>query len=85
MRSEKNSGTAFPNTEILSPIKELLISYSPEELEDMLFHLFEDANLSEGDLNRDEKIMRHDFHLACRSILRNLSKDPESLSAIKNL
>lgn len=85
MRSKKNNETAFPNTVILSPIKELLISYSPEELEDMLFHLFEDANLSEGDLNRDEKIMRHDFHLAIRSILRNLSKDPERLTAIKNL
>lgn len=85
MRSEKNNGAASLNTEILSPIKELLISYSPEELEDMLFHLFEDANLSEGDLNRDEKIMRHDFHLAIRSILRSLSKDPESLSTIKNL
>lgn len=85
MRSEKKIENQVLNTRILSPIQELLISYSPEDLEDMLFHLFEDANLQEGDLNRDEKIMRHNFHLACRSILRTLSKDSESLSVIKNL
>ncbi|MHA7822465.1 hypothetical protein ACVVIH_06855 [Chryseobacterium arthrosphaerae] len=80
MRSEKNE---IPTAEILSIIKKLLISHSPEQLEDMLFHLFEDANLQEGDLNIEEKLMRHDFHLACRSIFRTLDKDPEYLDALK--
>ncbi|WP_336689370.1 MULTISPECIES: hypothetical protein [unclassified Chryseobacterium] len=71
--------------QLITIIKRLFIGYSPEEIEDMIFHVFEDANLQSGDLCKEEKQMRSEFHIASRSILRILYKNPSLLKKITNL
>lgn len=81
---KSNPHTADHENEVLQTLQELLISNSPEDLEDMIFHVFEDANLCSGDLSADEKSLRHEFHLSIRKILRILNKDPQLLKKFKD-
>ncbi|MBD8081135.1 hypothetical protein [Chryseobacterium caseinilyticum] len=81
---KNNAHTGDSEKEVIQTLQELLISNSPEGLEDMIFHVFEDANLCSGDLSADEKSLRHEFHLSIRKILRILNKDPQLLKKFKD-
>mgnify|MGYP000871441675 CR=1 FL=1 len=81
---KKQMETASAEKEVFVTLQNLLIGNTPEELEDMIFHVFEDANLQSGDLSAEEKALRHEFHVASRKILRLLCKDPDLLSRLKN-
>jgi hypothetical protein len=76
--------TANPESEVFSTLQNLIIGNTPEELEDMIFHVFEDANLQAGDLSPEEKSLRHEFHVASRKILRLLCKNPDLLRKLKD-
>lgn len=82
---KKHSALTVENEkEVFITLQNLLVGNSPEDIEDMIFHVFEDANLSAGDLSADEKSLRHEFHLSIRKILRILNRDPELLKKIKD-
>ncbi len=70
--------------EVYSTLQNLIVGNTPEELEDMIFHVFEDANLQAGDLSPEEKSLRHEFHVASRKILRLLCKNPDLLRKLKD-
>lgn len=77
--------TADAENEVFTTLQNLIIGNSPEELEDMIFHVFEDANLQSGDLSPEEKSLRYEFHFASRKILRLLCKHPDLLKKLKDL
>ena len=78
----KEQQTAKSEKEVVTTLQKLIIGNSPEELEDMIFHVFEDANLQAGDLSPEEKLLRSEFHIASRKILRILCKNPQLLKKI---
>ncbi|WP_315056851.1 hypothetical protein [Chryseobacterium indoltheticum] len=81
---KKQMQVADAESEIFTTLQNLIIGNSPEELEDMIFHVFEDANLQSGDLSPEEKALRYDFHIASRKILRILCKHPDLLKKVKD-
>lgn len=83
MRTQEQQ-TAESEMEVVTTLQKLIIGNSPEELEDMIFHVFEDANLQAGDLSPEEKSLRHEFHVASRKILRILYKNPQLLKKFKD-
>jgi hypothetical protein len=76
--------TAESEKEVVTTLQKLIIGNSPEELEDMIFHVFEDANLQAGDLSPEEKLLRYEFHVASRKILRILCRNPQLLKKFKD-
>ncbi|STC94891.1 hypothetical protein [Chryseobacterium carnipullorum] len=75
---------AKAENEVYSILQNLIVGNSPEELEDMIFHVFEDANLQSGDLSQEERSLRSEFHIASRKILRLLCKHPDLLRKLKD-